>query len=410
MNKISSFDVERIREDFPIFLEKIHGKRLTFLDSGASAQKPRVVLDAVQKAYTETYANVHRGVHYLSQQSTELYEGARKTICAHMNARSVDEIIFTKNATEAFNLVAQSYGQLALKPGDEILLSYLEHHSNIVPWQLIAERTGAVVKAVPIDSNGEFLMEEYLKLLSPKTKIVAVTHISNAIGTIVPVKEVIKAARDKGIPVLIDGSQAMPHMKVDVQDLDADFYVFTGHKVFAPTGVGVLYAKNDWLEKMPPYQGGGDMINRVTIEKTTYATGHSKFEAGTPPIVQAIGLGVAIDYVNSIGFDAIAAHEQALLSYATEELTKLNAVRIIGQAKNKAPIISFEMEGVHPHDIGTIVDQAGVAIRVGHHCAQPLMDFFDVPSTARASFAFYNNTADVDALIDSLKMVQEFFG
>jgi len=410
MNKISSFDVERIRKDFPIFSEKVHGKRLTFLDSGASAQKPKVVLDAVQDAYTKTYANVHRGVHHLSQLSTELYEGARKTICAHMNASSVDEIIFTKNATEAFNLVAQSYGQLALKPGDEILLSYLEHHSNIVPWQLIAERTGATVKAVPIDSNGEFLMEEYLKLLSPKTKIVAVTHISNAIGTIVPVKEVIKAAHDKGIPVLIDGSQAMPHMKVDVQELDADFYVFTGHKVFAPTGVGVLYAKNEWLEKMPPYQGGGDMINRVTFEKTTYATGHSKFEAGTPPIVQAIGLGAAIDYVNSIGFDAIAAHEQSLLAYATEELTKLNSVRIIGQAKNKAAIISFEMEGVHPHDIGTIVDQAGVAIRVGHHCAQPLMDFFDVPSTARASFALYNNTDDVDALVGSLKMVQEFFG
>ena len=410
MNKISSFDVERIREDFPIFSQKIHGKRLTFLDSGASAQKPRVVLDAVQKAYTTTYANVHRGVHHLSQLSTELYEGARKTVCDHMNASSVEEIIFTKNATEAFNLVAQSYGLLALKPGDEILLSYLEHHSNIVPWQLIAERTGAVVKAVPIDSNGEFLMEEYLKLLSPKTKIVAVTHISNAIGTIVPVKEVIKAAHDKGIPVLIDGSQAMPHMKVDVQDLDADFYVFTGHKVFGPTGIGVLYAKNEWLEKMPPYQGGGDMINRVTFAKTTYATGHSKFEAGTPPIVQAIGLGAAIDYVNSIGFDAIAAHEQSLLAYATEELTKLKSVRIIGQAKNKAAIISFEMEGVHPHDIGTIVDQAGVAIRVGHHCAQPLMDFFDVPSTARASFALYNNTDDVDALISSLKMVQEFFG
>lgn len=410
MNKMTSFDVEKIREDFPIFSEKVHGKRLTFLDSGASAQKPKAVLEAIQKAYTETYANVHRGVHYLSQQSTELYEGARKTVCAHMNAGSVDEIIFTKNATEAINLVAQSYGLLALKPGDEILLSYLEHHSNIVPWQLIAERTGATVKAVPIDSQGEFLMEEYLKLLTPKTKIVAVTHISNAIGTIVPVKQVIKAAHDKGIPVLIDGSQAMPHMKVDMQDLDADFYVFTGHKVFGPTGIGVLYAKREWLDKMPPYQGGGDMINRVTFEKTTYATGHSKFEAGTPPIVQAIGLGAAIDYINSIGFDAIAAHEQALLSYATEQLSKLNSVRIIGQAKHKAPIISFEMEGVHPHDIGTIVDQSGVAIRVGHHCAQPLMDFFDVPSTARASFALYNNSDDVDALVNSLKTVQEFFG
>ncbi|MEH6405345.1 MAG: cysteine desulfurase [Sneathiella sp.] len=410
MNKISSFDVERIRADFPIFSEKVYGKRLTFLDSGASAQKPKAVLEAVQNAYTKTYANVHRGVHHLSQQSTELYEGARKTVCTHMNAGSVDEIIFTKSATESINLVAQSYGLLALKPGDEIILSYLEHHSNIVPWQLIAERTGATVKAVPIDQNGEFLMEEYLKLLSPKTKIVAVTHISNAIGTIVPVKKVIEAAHNNGTPVLIDGSQAMPHMKVDMQDLDADFYVFTGHKIFGPTGIGVLYAKSEWLDKMPPYQGGGDMINRVTFEKTTFATGHSKFEAGTPPIVQAIGLGAAIDYVNSIGFDAIAAHEQSLLAYATEQLSKLNSVRIIGQAKDKAAIISFEMEGVHPHDIGTIVDQSGVAIRVGHHCAQPLMDFFDVPSTARASFAMYNNTDDVDALISSLKTVQEFFG
>lgn len=409
MNDMTTFDVTKIREDFPIFQEKIHGKRLTFLDSGASAQKPTVVLNAVQDAYAKTYANVHRGVHHLSQQSTELYEGAREIVRAHLNAGSVDEIVFTKNATEAINLVAQSYGLMALKPGDEIILSYLEHHSNIVPWQLIASRTGAIVKAVPIDEQGEFLMEEYLKLLGPKTKIVAVTHISNAIGTVVPVKDVIDAAHSKGIPVLIDGSQAVPHMKVDMQALDADFYVFTGHKIFAPTGIGVLYAKNEWLEKMPPYQGGGDMINRVTFEKTTFATGHSKFEAGTPPIVQAIGLGAAINYVNDIGFDKIAAHEQSLLAYATEQLTSLNSVRIIGQAKHKAAIISFTIEGVHPHDIGTIVDQAGVAIRVGHHCAQPLMDFYDVPSTARASFALYNNREDVDALVDSIKMVQEFF-
>ncbi|MFT6557620.1 MAG: cysteine desulfurase/selenocysteine lyase [Sneathiella sp.] len=410
MNDMTVFDVERIRQDFPIFSEKVHGKRLTFLDSGASAQKPQAVLDAVHDAYAKTYANVHRGVHHLSQQSTELYEGAREIVRAHMNAASLDEIVFTKNTTEAINLVAQSYGQLALKEGDEILLSYLEHHSNIVPWQLAAEKVGATVKAVPIDQNGEFLLEEYLKLLSPKTKIVAITHISNAIGTIVPVKEVIEAAHNMGIPVLLDGSQAMPHMKVDVQALDVDFYVFTGHKVFAPTGIGVLYAKNEWLEKMPPYQGGGDMINRVTFEKTTYATGHSKFEAGTPPIVQAIGLGAAINYVNAIGFDTIAAHEQKLLAYATDQLSQLNSVKIIGQAKQKAAIISFTMEGVHPHDIGTIVDQSGVAIRVGHHCAQPLMDFFDVPSTARASFALYNNREDVDHLVQSIKTVQEFFG
>lgn len=410
MNDIKTFDVERIRQDFPIFDQKIHGKRLTFLDSGASAQKPQAVLDAVQSAYAVTYANVHRGVHHLSQQSTELYENARETVRAHLNAKSLDEIVFTKNTTEAINLVAQSYGQLALKEGDEILLSYLEHHSNIVPWQLAAEKAGATVKAVPIDENGEFLMEDYLKLLSPKTKIVAITHVSNAIGTIVPVKEVIEAAHNMGIPVLIDGSQAMPHMKVDVQSLDADFYVFTGHKVFAPTGIGVLYGKNEWLEKMPPYQGGGDMINRVTFEKTTYATGHSKFEAGTPPIVQAIGLGAAIEYLNGFDFDAIAAHEQSLLAYATEQISQLNSVKIIGQAKEKAAIISFTIEGVHPHDVGTIVDQAGVAVRVGHHCAQPLMDFFDIPSTARASMALYNNRDDIDALVASIKMVQEFFG
>ncbi|MFB9354581.1 aminotransferase class V-fold PLP-dependent enzyme [Sneathiella chinensis] len=407
---MTPLDIERIRKDFPIFGETVHGKRLTYLDSGASAQKPKVVLDAVHKAYAETYANVHRGVHYLSQQSTELYEGARKTVRAHLNAASLDEIIFTKNTTEAINLVADSFGRLALEPGDEILLSYLEHHSNIVPWQLAAEKAGATVKAVPIDENGEFLMEEYLKLLGPKTKIVAVTHISNAIGTIVPVKDVIRAAHDKGIPVLIDGSQAMPHMKVDVQELGADFYVFTGHKVFAPTGIGVLYGKSEWLEKMPPYQGGGDMINRVTFEKTTYATGHSKFEAGTPPIVQAIGLGTAIDYMNSVGFDKIAAHEQSLLAYATERLREINSVRIIGQARNKAAIVSFVMDGIHPHDIGTIVDQSGVAVRVGHHCAQPLMDFYDVPSTVRASFALYNNHEDIDALVASIQMVQEFFG
>lgn len=409
MNEMTSFDVEKIRRDFPIFNETVHGKRLTFLDSGASAQKPTVVLDAVRDAYSHTYANVHRGVHYLSQRSTELYEGARETIRAHMNAGSLDEIIFTKGTTEAINLVAQSFGQMEFQPGDEIILSYLEHHSNIVPWQLIAERTGAIVKAVPINQDGEFLLEEFSKMLTDKTKIVAVTHVSNAIGTVVPVKEVIDMAHAKGVRVLIDGSQAMPHMKVDVQALDADFYVFTGHKVFGPTGIGVLYAKNELLEKMPPYQGGGDMINRVTFEKTTFATGHSKFEAGTPPIVQAIGLGVAIDYVNSVGLDNIAVHEQSLLSYATEQIRAINNVAIIGQAKHKAAIVSFTIDGIHPHDIGTIVDQAGVAVRVGHHCAQPLMDFYDVPSTVRASFAMYNNREDVDALVASIKMVQEFF-
>ncbi|USG63203.1 cysteine desulfurase [Sneathiella marina] len=410
MNDMTTFDIEKIRRDFPIFGTEVHGKPLIYLDSGASAQKPTVVLDAVQKAYAETYANVHRGVHFLSQSSTELYEASRETIRAHINAGSLDEVIFTKNATESINLVAASYGGANLQPGDEIILSYLEHHSNIVPWQLIAEKTGATVRAVPIDEHGEFMLESYLDMLGPKTKIVAVTHISNAIGTITPIRQIIDAAHDAGAVVLVDGSQAVPHLKVDMQEIGADFYVFTGHKVFGPTGIGVLYGKAELLAKMPPYQGGGDMINRVTFEKTTYAKGHSKFEAGTPPIVQAIGLGTAIDYINSIGLDKIGAHEQSLLAYATEQLSQINSVKIIGQAKHKASIISFTMEGVHPHDIGTIVDRSGVAIRVGHHCAQPLMDHFDVASTARASFALYNNRADVDALVASIKSVQEIFG
>jgi cysteine desulfurase/selenocysteine lyase len=409
MNDMTIYDVEKIRRDFPIFGREVHGKPLAFLDSGASAQKPQVVIDTMQRAYAETYANVHRGVHYLSQTSTELYEAARETVRAHLNAASVEEIIFTKNATESINLVAYSYGWANLKPGDEIILSTLEHHSNIVPWQLIAEKTGAIVKAVPIDEHGEFMLDTYFEMLGPKTKIVAVTHISNAIGTITPVRQIIDAAHDAGAVVLIDGSQAAPHMKLDMQALGADFYVFTGHKVFGPTGIGVLYGKAALLEAMPPFLGGGDMINRVTFEKTTFAKGHSKFEAGTPPIVQAIGLGAAIDYVNNIGFDRIMAHEQALLAYATEQLKNINSLRIIGEAKHKAAIISFTLEGVHPHDIGTIVDRGGVAIRVGHHCAQPLMDYFDV-ATARASMALYNNRADIDALVAAVQSVQEIFG
>ncbi|WP_293950391.1 cysteine desulfurase [Sneathiella sp.] len=410
MNDMTIYDVEKIRRDFPIFGREVHGKPLAFLDSGASAQKPQVVIDTMQRAYAETYANVHRGVHYLSQTSTELYEAARETVRAHLNAASVEEIIFTKNATESINLVAYSYGWANLKPGDEIILSTLEHHSNIVPWQLIAEKTGAIVKAVPIDEHGEFMLDTYFEMLGPKTKIVAVTHISNAIGTITPVRQIIDAAHDAGAVVLIDGSQAAPHMKLDMQALGADFYVFTGHKVFGPTGIGVLYGKAALLEAMPPFLGGGDMINRVTFEKTTFAKGHSKFEAGTPPIVQAIGLGAAIDYVNNIGFDRIMAHEQALLAYATEQLKNINSLRIIGEAKHKAAIISFTLEGVHPHDIGTIVDRGGVAIRVGHHCAQPLMDYFDVAATARASMALYNNRADIDALVAAVQSVQEIFG
>lgn len=409
MNDMTTFDIEKIRRDFPIFGREVHGKPLAFLDSGASAQKPTVVLEAIQKAYSETYANVHRGVYYLSQTSTELYEGAREIVRAHINAASLDEVIFTKNATESINLVANSYGGSTLKPGDEIVLSTLEHHSNIVPWQLVAEKTGAVIKVAPIDEQGEFLIDAYRELLGPKTKIVAITHVSNSIGTITPVRKIIDAAHDAGAVVLIDGSQAAPHMKLDMQTLGADFYVFTGHKVFGPTGIGVLYGKAELLDRMPPFLGGGDMINRVTFEKTTYAKGHAKFEAGTPPIVQAIGLGVAINYINGIGFERIGAHEQSLLAYATERLSQINSVRIIGQAEHKAAIISFTMEGVHPHDIGTFVDHAGVAIRVGHHCCQPLMDYFDVAATARASFALYNNRADVDALVTAVRDTQEFF-
>lgn len=409
MSNMSSYNIEKIRADFPILAEKIHGKRLAYLDNGASAQKPKQVLDAVDHLYQHEYSNVHRGVHYLSQRSTDLYEAARETVRAHINAASIEEVVFTKNATESINLVAASYGYANLKPGDEIILSYLEHHSNIVPWQLIAEKTGAVVKAIPIDDAGDLRIDEYLNMLGPKTKIVAVTHVSNAIGTVTPVKDIIRHGHDAGAVVMIDGSQAAPHMKLDMQDLDADFYVFTGHKVFAPTGIGVMYGKATLLDAMPPYQGGGNMINRVTFAKTTYAKGFARFEAGTPPIVQAVGLAAAIDYINDVGLDNIAAHEQSLLAYATKRLSEMNSVNIIGDPAHKTAIISFTLEGVHPHDIGTIVDRAGVAIRVGHHCAQPLMDHFDLTATARASFALYNNKDDVDALVESIKAVQELF-
>ncbi len=410
MNEMRSFDVNRLRADFPILAREVHGKPLVYLDNGASAQKPQMVIDAMNRAYAETFANVHRGVHFLSQTSTELYEAARETVRKHLNANSVDEIIFTKNATESINLVAYTYGWANLKEGDQILLSTLEHHSNIVPWQLIAEKTGARVRAVPIDAAGELRMDAFHEMLSEKTKIVAITHISNAIGTITPVREIVDAAHAAGAVVLIDGSQAAPHLALDMQIIGADFYVFTGHKTYGPTGIGVLYGRQALLDKMPPFLGGGDMINRVTFEKTTFAKGHSKFEAGTPPIVQAIGLGAALDYMNGVGLERIEAHEQALLAYATEQLKQINSLKIIGETKHKAAIISFTLEGVHPHDIGTIVDRGGVAIRVGHHCAQPLMDHFDVAATARASFALYNTRADVDALVASVGAVQEIFG
>lgn len=404
------FDVERIRADFPILAKPVHGKPLAFLDSGASAQKPNAVLDAIQRAYSETYANVHRGAYYLSQAATDGYEGARKRVAAYINAGSADEIIFTRNVTSAINLVAYSYGSRFLKAGDEIILSQMEHHANIVPWQLLRDRIGIEIKVAPIDDQGNFLLDEYEKLLSPKTKLVAITQVSNVLGTIVPLEEVISLAHAQGAHVLVDGAQGIVHSRVDVQALDADFYGFTGHKLYGPSGIGVLYGKMDLLKEMPPFEGGGDMIELVTFEKSTYREPPARFEAGTPPIVQAIGLHAAIDYFDAVGVENAAAHEASLLEYATGRMSEYSDVTIIGQAENKAGIISFVMDGAHPHDIGTIVDADGVAIRTGHHCAQPLMDRFDLAATARASFGMYNTRADVDALLAALDKVRDIFG
>ncbi|SLN57584.1 cysteine desulfurase [Oceanibacterium hippocampi] len=409
-NGFDTDELARIRADFPGLDQAVHGKPLVYLDNAASAQKPRAVIERLSTFYGHDYANVHRGVHTLSQRATEAYEGARESVRRFLNAPTGEEIIFTKNATEAINLVASCFREGVLEAGDEIVSSLLEHHSNIVPWQLAAERTGARVLPVPIDDNGEFLLDRYRELLGPKTRLVAVTHVSNAIGTVTPIAEIIRLAHEQGVPVLVDGSQAAPHMAIDVQALDADFYVFTGHKVFGPSGIGVLFGKREWLDRLPPYQGGGDMIERVSFAGTTFAKPPHKFEAGTPPIAQAVGLGAAIDYVNGIGMARVAAHEAMLLAYATERLSAINSLEIVGRASRKAAILSFNLMGVHAHDVGTIVDHSGVAIRVGHHCAQPLMDHFDVASTARASFAFYNSREDVDALADSLKSVQEIFG
>lgn len=408
--KHPTFDIERIRADFPILAEKVYGKPLVFLDSGASAQKPRAVIEAMTRMYEHTYANVHRGIYQLSQQATDAYEKAREKIAHFIGTQDTREIVFVRNATEAINLVAHSWGWTNLKAGDEVLITHLEHHANIVPWQILGERYGVVLKVAPINDRGELIWDEFLKLIGPKTKMVAVAHVSNTLGTILPVAEIVHAAHGKGAKVLIDGSQAVQHMPVDVKALDADFYVFTGHKLYGPTGIGVLYAKAEILEAMPPWQGGGDMILSVSFEKTEYNDIPHRFEAGTPAFVEAVGLGAAIDYVQAIGLEAIAAHEVDLTAYATEKLSAINSLRLIGTSDHKAGVMSFVLEGIHPHDIGTILDREGIAVRVGQHCAHPLMERFGVPATVRASFGMYNTRAEIDALCAGLRRVREIFG
>ncbi len=404
------FDVNRIREDFPILHREVHGKPLVYLDNGASAQKPKAVLDAIRTAYEEEYSNVHRGLHFLSNAATERYEAARKSVRKFINASSDDEIIFTKNATEAINLVAQSYGGTVIGQGDEIVLTIMEHHSNIVPWHFHRERNGAVLKWVPVGDDGSFSLDEFEKCLSPKTKMVAITHMSNVLGTVVPIKEVIEIAHARGIKVLVDGSQGAVHLPVDVQDLDVDFYAFTGHKLYGPSGIGVLYGKRDLLAEMTPYMGGGEMIGAVGTEEITYAEPPHRFEAGTPPIVQAIGLGAAVDYMMDIGRENILAHEEKLAAYVHEKLARINRLKVIGTAPGKGAIISFAVEGAHAHDVSTIIDRYGVAVRAGTHCAEPLMARFGVTSTCRASFGMYNTMEEVDALAEALAKAENFFG
>jgi len=395
--------IEEIRNDFPILNAKVRGKELVYLDNGATAQKPAVVIDAINTYYKDYNSNIHRGVHHLSQVATTAYEESRDKLRGFINAPKLEEVIFTKGTTESINIVASCFGRNSLNKGDEVIISSMEHHSNIVPWQMICDEREAVLKVIPINNNGELLMEEYKKMLSDKTKLVAVIHISNTLGTINPVKEIIDLAHQKGALVLLDGAQAVPHIKVDVQDLDCDFYAFSGHKIFGPTGVGILYGKSEYLNDMPPYQGGGDMIKEVTFEKTTYNCLPHKFEAGTPNIVGGIGLGVAVDYMQEVGIDLIHKREEELLAYATEKIVKVEGVRIIGEAERKASVLSFVIDGLHPFDIGTLLDQLGIAVRTGHHCTQPLMTFFEIPGTIRASFAFYNTKEEVDQLISGLE-------
>jgi len=407
--KTPTLDVENIRQDFPILHQEVNGNPLVYLDNAATSQKPRQVIEALDKYYQEDNANIHRGVHTLSERATIDYEQAREKVRSFINANSEKEIIFVRGATEGINLIAQSYGRNKLKAGDEIIISEMEHHSNIVPWQLLCEQTGALLKVIPINDTGELIIEEFDKLLNSKTKIVSVVHISNALGTINPVQHIIDHAHEYNAIVIIDGAQATPHTAVDVQALDCDFYVFSGHKLFAPTGVGVLYGKTDLLEAMPPWQGGGDMIKMVSFEKTLYNDLPYKFEAGTPHIAGVIGLGAAIDYVSATGLEAIAAHEHELLEYATEKILEVKGLRLIGTAQQKTSILSFVIDSIHPHDIGTILDHEGIAIRTGHHCAMPVMTHFNVPATARASFAFYNTFEEVDRLIQALGKAREVF-
>ena len=409
MPAATSLDVTAIRRDFPILAQQVHGKPLIYLDSAATSQKPECVIEALTRFYRMDNANIHRGVHQLSERSTQSYEAARGKVERFLNAASAREIIFVRGATEGINLVAQTYGRTHVSAGDEIVISAMEHHSNIVPWQMLCEEKGAVLRVIPINDRGEVEFDQFEKLLNRRTRLVAVSHVSNALGTINPVREIVKTAHGWNVPVLIDGAQAVPHMKVDVRNLDCDFYVFSGHKVFGPTGIGVLYGKEQLLEGMPPWQGGGDMIRSVTFEKTTYNELPYKFEAGTPDIAGVIGLGAAIDYLDEIGMDAIAAHEHDLLAYGTRALESISGLRLIGMAREKAGVLSFIIDGVHPHDAGTILDREGVAVRTGHHCAQPVMDRFGVSATTRASLAFYNTREDIDALVAGIQKVKEVF-
>ena len=405
-----SYDLSRVISEFPILAQTIHGQPLTYLDNAASTQKPVAVIDAISDFYKTDYANVHRGVHTLSQRATDRFEGARETIQHFIKAKTSKEIIFVRGATEGINLVAQSFARPRLKAGDEILITAMEHHANIVPWQMVTEATGARLRVAPMNEAGELCMDRFAELLSERTRLVAVTHMSNALGTINPIADIIRMAREKGIPTLIDGAQAAPHLSIDVQSLDCDFYVMSAHKLYGPSGIGILYGKESLLKEMPPYQGGGDMIRQVTFERSTYNDLPYKFEAGTPSIADAVGFGAAIDYIQDIGMEAIASHEAELLAYATQEAQKIPELKIIGTAPHKGAILSFTLDRIHPHDIGTLLDQLGIAIRAGHHCAMPVMDFYQVPATARASFALYNTADEVDALMAGIREVIRMFG
>ncbi len=404
------FDVDAVRRDFPILGREVHGKPLVYFDNGATSQKPQTVIDALSRYYAEENSNIHRGVHFLSERATAIYEDARQKIQSFINAAHKEEIVLVRGTTEGINLVAQSYGRAFLKAGDEIIVSAMEHHSNIVPWQMLCEQTGARLRVIPINHDGELVLDEFRRLVNEKTKFVSVTHVSNALGSVVPVKDIVAAARELQIPVMLDGAQAVPHLKVDVQELGCDFYAFSGHKMFGPTGVGVLYGRRELLEKMPPYQGGGDMISLVTFEKTHYNVLPYKFEAGTPNIAGGIGLGAAVDYLLRLPWEQVMAHEEALLTYATEKLSSIEGLRILGTARQKAGVLSFVFDQIHAHDVGTILDREGVAVRAGHHCAMPVMQRFGVPATTRASFAFYNTMEEIDVLASAIQKAVEVFG